>query len=287
MALTRSLLAGITALVVVQSAASGTFAAGGDIDIKRQPWSFSGVFGQYDQNQLQRGFQVYREVCSACHGLSRIAFRNLAEPGGPSFPRNAVEALAGEYEVDALPNEDGEVLKRPAKLSDHFPALFANEQEARATHNGALPPDLSVMAKARGVAYVGPWYIHPFQMLKDIVMAYQEGGADYMFALLTGYKDPPEGFELSEGMSYNAYYSGHQIAMAAPLSDEQVEYQDGTAPTVDNYSRDVAAFLSWSSDPTLDQRKQIGWQVLVFLLITCVLLYISKKRVWAGAKREG
>ena len=283
MVMTRSLVAATLALSLT---ATGAFAAGGDIEIKRNKWSFAGIAGHYDQNQLQRGFQVYREVCAACHGLDRIAFRNLAQPGGPAFPKDAVEALAKEYEVDALPNDEGEVEKRPAKLSDKFPPLYANEQAARATHNGALPPDLSIIAKARGVAYVGPWYYHPVAMAKDIVNGYQEGGADYLVALLTGYKDPPKGTEIGDGMSYNAYYPGHQIAMANPFSggDGQVEYQDGTPATVENYSKDVAAFLSWASDPSLNSRKQIGWQVLIYLLITSILLYIAKRRVWASAK---
>ena len=275
-----------TAALALSLSATGALAAGGDIEIKRNKWSFAGITGHYDQNQLQRGFQVYREVCAACHGLDRIAFRNLVQSGGPHFPKDAVEALAKEYEVDARPNDEGEVVKRPAKLSDNFPPLYANEQAARATHNGALPPDLSIIAKARGVAYVGPWYLHPWAMLKDMVNGYQEGGADYLVALLTGYKDPPKKIEMGDGMNYNAYYPGHQIAMANPFSggDGQVEYQDGTPATVANYAKDVSAFLSWTSDPSLDQRKQIGWQVLIYLLITSILLYIAKRRVWASMK---
>ncbi|MEM9355927.1 MAG: cytochrome c1 [Pseudomonadota bacterium] len=283
MVMTRSIGAAALALCLT---ATGVLAAGPAIDIKRNKWTFGGVAGHYDRNQLQRGFQIYREVCASCHGLDRIAFRNLVEKGGPEFPKDAVEALAKEYEVDDLPNQDGEVEKRPAKLSDNFPALYANEQEARAIHNGAYPPDLSVIAKARGVAYVGPWYLHPWAMLKDIVNGYQEGGADYLVALLTGYKEPPAGKEIGDGMNYNAYYAGNQIAMANPFSggDGQVEYQDGTPATVENYAKDVSAFLSWAADPTLNSRKQIGWQVLIYLLITSILLYIAKRRVWASVK---
>ncbi len=283
MVMTRSLVAAALALSLT---ATGALAAGPAIEIKRNTWSFGGVAGHYDRNQLQRGFQVYREVCAACHGLDRIAFRNLVQKGGPEFPKDAVEALAKEYEVDALPNEEGEVEKRPAKLSDNFPPLYANEQAARATHNGAYPPDLSVIAKARGVAYVGPWYLHPGAMFMDIVNGYQEGGADYLVALLTGYKEPPAGKEIGDGMSYNSYYPGNQIAMANPFSggDGQVEYQDGTPATVENYAKDVSAFLSWAADPTLNSRKQIGWQVLIYLLITSILLYIAKRRVWASVK---
>ena len=274
----------IAAAALACFTATGALAAGGEIEIKRNKWSFSGLFGHYDQNQLQRGFQVYREVCSSCHELNRIAFRNLVQPGGPEFPRDAVQALAKEYEVNGPPNDDGEPTKQPAKLSDRFPPLYDNENAARSIHNGALPPDLSVMAKARTVAYVGPWYLHPWVMLKDIVAGYQEGGADYIVALLEGYSDPPKGVELSEGMSYNKYFPGHQIAMADPLSDGQVEYQDGTPKTVANYAADVAAFLSWASDPTLNERKHIGWMVLLYLVITSILMYIAKRRVWASVK---
>ena len=283
MVMTRSMVAAAAALAMTATTA---LAAGGEVEIKRNKWSFGGMGGHYDKNQLQRGFQVYRDVCASCHGLARISFRNLVQKGGPQFPKDAVEALAKEYEVDALPNEEGEVVKRPAKLSDAFPPLYANDQAARAIHNGALPPDLSVMAKARGVAYIGPWYWHPWAMLKDIVNGYQEGGADYLVALLTGYKDAPAKMKMSDGMNYNDYYPGHQIAMANPFAggDGQVEYQDGTPATVENYAKDVAAFLSWASDPTLDQRKKMGWQVLLYLLITSILLYIAKRRVWGGVK---
>ncbi|MGI9410679.1 MAG: cytochrome c1, partial [Hyphomicrobiaceae bacterium] len=252
MVMTRSIIAGV-ALVL---SAAGALAAGGEVEIKRNKWTFGGLFGHYDQAQLQRGFQVYREVCSSCHGIDRIAFRNLVQPGGPAFPKDAVEALAKEYEVDAEPNDEGEIEKRPAKLADYFPPLYENEKAARSIHNGALPPDLSVIAKARGVPYVGPWYLHPWAMLVDIINGYQEGGADYVTALLTGYKEPPKGFELADGMNYNAYFAGHQIAMADPFAagEGSVEYQDGTPPTIENYAKDVSAFLSWASDPTLDER---------------------------------
>lgn len=275
---------GVAALAAGFSATS--HAAGGEgIKIDRQKWSFSGMTGTYDSQQLQRGFGVYKEVCAACHGLSRIAFRNLAQPGGPEFNEEQVKALAASYEVPDEPDDEGEVKPRPARLADRFPPLFANEKAARAAQNGALPPDLSVIAKARGVPYTGTWYAHPFAMAKDIVTAYQEGGADYLYALLTGYKEePPKGVKVPEGMNYNAAYPGHMIAMANPLSADLGIYNDGTPETAENYARDVAAFLSWASDPTLNQRKQMGWMVMIFLLITTVLLYVSKRRIWSGQK---
>lgn len=273
---------GVAALAAGFSATS--YAAGGGAKIERQKWSFSGMTGTYDSHQLQRGFGVYKEVCAACHSLSRIAFRNLAQPGGPAFNEEQVKALAASYEVPAEPDDEGEVKPRPARLADRFPPLYANEKAARAAQNGALPPDLSIIAKARGVAYTGSWYAHPFAMAKDIVTAYQEGGADYLYALLTGYKDAPKGTKVPDGLNYNAAYPGHMIAMANPLSADLGIYNDGTPETVKNYAKDVAAFLSWASDPTLNERKHMGWMVLIFLLITTVLLYISKRRIWAGVK---
>ncbi len=280
----RSIAVSLAFAVMATGFSTASLAAGEAIKIDRQKWSFSGIMGEYDSKQLQRGFGVYKEVCAACHGLSRIAFRNLAQPGGPEFNAEQVKALAATYEVPDEPNEDGEVNPRPARLADRFPPLYANEQAARASQNGALPPDLSVMAKARGVAYTGSWYAHPFAMLKDIVTAYQEGGADYLYALLTGYKAAPAGQKVPDGMNYNAAYPGHMIAMAAPLSDGLDIYNDGTPETADNYARDVAAFLSWTSDPTLNERKRSGWVVMVFLLITSILLYVSKRRIWASVK---
>lgn len=317
---TRTII--LATAAVVGLGVSTAFASEG-IDIKRNVWSFGGLTGQYDKEQLQRGFKVYKEVCSACHGLTRIAFRNLAQPGGPEFPEETLKAYVAEnFEVDQPPNDDGEVKKGPAKLSDRFPPLYPNEKAARAAQNGALPPDLSIIARARGVSYNGPWYLHPFAMGKDIVTGYQEGGADYIVALLTGYKQvpsyvrdehghlkpagtasgpntlkcvsiqhvegkPDECVKLAEGMHYNAAFPGHQIAMAFPFEgstpeDPRVKYDDGTKPTVEQYAKDVAAFLSWAADPTLDQRKQMGWLVMIYLLITAVLLYIAKRRLWSG-----
>ena len=280
----RSIAVSLTSAALAACLATVAHAAGGGVEIDRQKWSFSGITGTYDSQQLQRGFGVYKEVCSACHGLNRIAFRNLAQKGGPEFNVDQVKALAATYEVPDEPNDDGEVEPRPARLSDRFPPLFANEKAARAAQNGALPPDLSVIAKARTVAYTGSWYAHPFAMAKDIVTAYQEGGPDYLYALLTGYKDAPAGTEVPEGMSYNAAYPGHMIAMAAPLTPDLGIYTDGTPETVENYARDVSAFLAWASDPTLNQRKQAGWVAMIFLLITTILLYVSKRRIWSAVK---
>lgn len=250
-------------------------AAGGGIHIDRQDWSFSGPFGLFDKGQLQRGFQVYKEVCSGCHSINRVRFRNLVEPGGPEFPEEAVKALAAEwdFQVDAGPNDEGEIVNddgelftRPAVLSDAIPGPYKNDKQAQAAQNGALPPDLSLIAKARTTEYTGPVWYHPIHMLKDMVTAYQEGGADYLYALLTGYRSEAPAYKrddngrlvavpedevgssdvercasvvhaykpgekdvcttMQEGMNYNAAFGGHQIAMAPPLSDDAVEYKE-------------------------------------------------------------
>lgn len=298
--------------------ATVALAAGESADIARQKWSFAGFNGTFDRAQLQRGYQVYTEVCAACHGLSRISYRNLAEKGGPEFPEADVKALAAAAEVEDGPGEDGQMYKRPGRMADRLPQPYKNEQAARYAQNGAYPPDLSLITKARNVEYHGPLWYHPAAMLTDIARGYQEGGADYTYALLTHYADPPS-FQrnangklialkpgtkdpkaeqcvsveqvpgkpdvcnkLADGMHYNSSFPGSQIAMAPPLSDGRVAYTDGTPGTVSNYSKDVVAFLSWAADPSLEQRKRLGWQVMLYLAITALLLYIAKRRVWAG-----
>jgi ubiquinol-cytochrome c reductase cytochrome c1 subunit len=255
--------------------------------IERQHWSFGGVRGHFDRGQLQRGFKVYQEVCSTCHSLQRLSFRNLSEKGGPEFPEEGVKALiAKEYKVADVPNDAGKVLKRAARLSDAFPAVYSNEQEARATHNGALPPDLSVIAKARSVDTERPFYAVPLAMLKDIFITggYQEGGPDYIYALLTGYKDAPKTMKMSEGMHYNVVYPGYQIGMTPPLIAGAVKYTDGSPTTVDQYAKDVTAFLAWAADPKLEERKRMGLAVMLYLLVTTVLLFLAKQRLWSSVK---
>ena len=198
----------------------------------RQSWSFAGPFGRFDQAQLQRGFKVYREVCSACHSLHRVAFRNLSDPGGPSFSTGQVKALAEQYEVPGEPDEKGEVNPRKARPADFFPLVYPNDNAARAANNGAVPPDMSLLAKARGESPGFPGFIF------DVLRQYQEGGVDYIHALIAeGYlpdnEKPPEGVTIPEGLHYNKFFPGHAIAMPKPISDNQVEYTDGTPTTVD------------------------------------------------------
>lgn len=254
-------------------------AASEEPEIAKQPWSFSGVTGHYDRAQLQRGFQVYQEVCAACHGMRLLRYRNLGEPGGPEFSADAVKAIAAAVEVPDGPNDDGEMFERPGRPADAFRSPYANDNEARAVNGGALPPDLSVMAKARSIPTHAAFA--PLGWARDIIAGYQEGGPDYLHALMTGYEDAPEGTEMAEGMHYNAAFAGHQIAMPSPLSEDLVDYTDGSPKTVDQYSRDVSAYLMWAAEPKLEERKRLGLRVLIYLIILAVLLYLTKRLIWS------
>ena len=240
-----------------------------------QSWSFSGPFGTYDKAQLQRGLKVYKEVCSACHSMKLVPFRSLEELG---YNEEQVKAFSAEYEVQDGPNADGEMFTRKAGASDYFPSPFANPEAAAAANNGAAPPDFSLIAKARGVERGFPLFVF------DIVTQYAEGGPDYIHALLTGYgQTPPTGMEIAEGTHYNPYFiSGKSLAMAQPITDGQVTYDDGSPATVDQYTRDVAAFLMWTAEPHLDARKQAGFSVMIFLALFGAIVYLTKKKVWSG-----
>ena len=221
---------------------------------KSVSWSFGGVFGTFDRGASQRGLQVYTEVCSVCHGLRLLYYRNLSAIG---FSEAQVKEIAAAVEVTDGPDREGEMFDRPARPSDRFKSPFPNDNAARAVNNGALPPDLSLMTKARA------------------------GGADYLYSLLIGYRDEaPKGVEMSEGMSYNLYFAGHQIAMPPPLSDEQVEYADGTKATVDQMAKDVTTFLAWAAEPEMEERKRMGVKVLLFLLVLTGMLFAVKRKVW-------
>lgn len=272
--------------------ASPAFAAEGEhhFEYERQKWSFGGFLGHYDKAQLQRGFQVYQQVCANCHALSRVRWRNLTDAGGPEFPEDAVKKLAAEWPNRPLaePNDAGEttdkkgnLLTRPALLSDPILGPYRNDKEARAVQNGALPPNLSVIAKARDLHNGGFWLNHIGKMAVDIANGYQEGGPDYIYNLLTNYAEPPADMKMADGMNYNRAFPGNQLAMVPPLSkDNVVKYQDGSGSLEEN-AHDVAAFLEWAADPKLNERKAMGWQVLLYLFITSALLYIGKKRIWA------
>ncbi len=243
------------------------------IDPVEQNWSFAGPFGSYDKAQLQRGLKVYKEVCSACHSMKRVAFRTLEDLG---YNEEQVKAFAAEYEVQDGPNADGEMFTRKAVPSDYFPSPFANEAAAAAANNGAAPPDFSLIAKARGTIRGFPRFVF------DIFTQYAEGGPDYIYSLLTGYdQTPPEGMEIPEGTYYNPHFiAAKSLAMAKPISDDQVTYDDGSPQTVDQYARDVAAFLMWTAEPHLDTRKQTGFSVMIFLALFGAIVYLTKKKVW-------
>ncbi len=275
----------LTLALALGSAMPAAAAGDGHVHIDRQKWKFSGFLGTFDQGQLQRGFKVYVEACARCHGIKRIAFRNLTEASGPGFPEAAIKALAAKYPVDGEPNDQGKVVKRPAVLADTIPSPFKNDQEARATLNGALPPDLSLIAKARGIETNAPFYMVPVNMLRDIAAGYQEAGPDYIYALLMGYVTPKADVKVPDGMSYNSVFPGHLVAMPNPFAggDGLVKYDDGTPGTVENYARDITAFLAWAADPRLEERKRLGLLVMGYLLITALLLYLAKRRVWSKA----
>ncbi len=243
---------------------------------KQVEWSFAGLFGHWDQAQLQRGLLVYKEVCSACHSLKLVAFRNLADLG---YTNDQIKAFAAEYDVMDGPNDEGEMFERPGRPSDHFVGPYANDEEAKAANNGSLPPDFSLVTKARAPERGFPTFIF------DIFTMYAENGSDYIYSVLTGFTDPPAGVEVPEGGHYNPYFvADYKMAMAPPLEDELVEYTDGTPMTVDQYARDVTAFMMWAAEPTLVTRKAMGFKVMIFLFIFAVLLFFTKKRVWSSVK---
>ena len=269
----RSILFGAAAAVLLAS--SPALAAGGETPRpERMSWSFAGPFGMYDPGQLQRGFKVFKEVCAACHSANFFYFRNLAQEGGPAFSEAQAKQVASEYQITDGPNDAGDMFQRPGRLSDHWPAPFPNDNAARAANGGALPPDLSVIAKARSYHVGFPGFI------TDAFIQYQEHGVDYIHALLTGYVDAPADAHVQPGLHYNTYFPGHQIAMPKPISDGQVEYTDGAPQTVEQYSEDVSAFLMWLAEPHLDARKRMGFQVMIFLIVFAGLLYFTKKKVW-------
>ncbi|MBB4272493.1 cytochrome c1 [Rhizobium mongolense] len=241
---------------------------------REQDWSFAGPFGHYDKGQLQRGLKVYTEVCSACHSMSLVPFRMLGELG---YSEAQVKAFAANYDVQDGPDSAGEMFTRKAIPSDHFPSPYANAQAAAAANNGAAPPDFSLIAKARGITRGFPQFVF------DIFTQYQEGGPDYIYSLLTGYEEPPAGFQVPEGAHYNPYFNAAAaFAMPKPLSDDQVTYDDGTPQTVDQYSKDVSAFLMWAAEPHLEERKSTGFMVIVFLLIFSGLIFLTKRSVYAN-----
>lgn len=243
--------------LVVLLTASSAFASSDQKHPKQLIWNFDGATGTVDRQSAQRGFQVYKEVCSSCHSLRLLSYRNLEAIG---FSEAEVKAIAASATVKDGPNDAGDMFDRPGRASDKFVSPFANANAARASNGGALPPDLSLLAKAR------------------------PDGANYIYSILTGYENAPADFHLSTGMNYNPYFPGSQIAMAKPLSDDQVTYQDGTVASTDQMARDLVNFLQWAAEPEMEQRKQIGIKVMLYLGIFTVLFYLAKKRIWSRLK---
>ena len=252
----------ILSLIILFFGATYNSNAAEKIEYLKTDWSFKGLFGKFDRGALQRGYQVYTEVCSSCHSMKYLSYRNLSEKGGPEFTEVQAKAIAASFEVTDGPNQDGEMFTRPGKLSDKFVMPYENVKAAQAANGGAYPPDMSVLVKARG------------------------GGVDYIYSLLQGYEDPPIGMILDEGVHYNKYMYGKKIKMSNQLSDGLVEYSDGTQSTVEQMSKDVTTFLMWAAEPHLETRHQMGFKAIVYLIILTTLVYFSMKRIWSRIETE-
>ena len=232
------------------------------IDYLKTDWSFKGLFGKFDRGSLQRGYQVYTEVCASCHSMKYLSYRNLSEKGGPEFSEEAMKAIAASFEIKDGPNADGEMFTRPGKPSDKFAMPYENVKAAQAANGGAYPPDMSVLAKARS------------------------GGVDYIYSLLLGYEDPPSGVTLDDGVYYNKYMYGNKIKMSQPLMDDAVEYSDGTKATEEQMAKDVTTFLMWAAEPHLESRHKMGFKAILYLIILTILVYFSMKKIWSRIESE-
>ena len=232
------------------------------IDPIKVNWSFKELTGKFDRASLQRGFQVYKEVCASCHSMQYLSYRNLGEPGGPEFTLEEVKAIAASVEIEDGPDSQGEMFTRPGKPSDKFKSPYPNVEASTVANGGAYPPDMSVLVKAR------------------------PGGADYMYSVLMGYEEPPAGMKLDDGVYYNKYMIGQKIKMASPLSDGIVEYSDGTEASMDQMAKDVTTFLAWAAEPELEERHRVGFKVIIYLILLTVLVYLSMKKIWSRIDSE-
>ena len=232
------------------------------IDPIKVNWSFKELTGKFDRASLQRGFQVYKEVCSSCHSMEYLSYRNLGEPGGPEFTQEEVKAIAASVEIEDGPDSQGEMYTRPGKPSDKFKSPYPNVEASTAANGGAYPPDMSVLVKAR------------------------PEGADYMYSVLMGYEEPPAGMKLDDGVYYNKYMIGQKIKMASPLSDGIVEYSDGTEASMDQMAKDVTTFLAWAAEPELEERHRVGFKVIIYLILLTILVYLSMKKIWSRIDSE-
>ena len=252
----------ISSLIILLVGFSNNSYAAEKVEYLKTDWSFKGLFGKFDRGALQRGYQVYTEVCSSCHSMKYVSYRNLTEKGGPEFSEAQAKAIAASFEVTDGPNADGEMFTRPGKLSDKFVMPYENVKAAQAANGGAYPPDMSVLIKARG------------------------GGANYIYSLLQGYEDAPIGITLDDGVYYNKYMYGNKIKMANQLSDGLIEYGDGTEATIEQMSKDVTTFLMWTAEPHLEARHQMGFKAILYLTILTILVYFSMKRIWSRVETE-
>ena len=252
----------LTYLIFLLSIGSYQVNAAEKTNLLKVDWSFNGLFGKFDRGSLQRGYQVYSEVCAACHSMKYLSYRNLSEKGGPEFSIEQAKAIAASFEITDGPNADGEMFTRPGKLSDKFLMPYENDKAAQAANGGAYPPDMSVLAKARS------------------------GGADYIYSLLLGYEEAPSGMSLDDGVYYNKYMYGNQIKMSSPLSEDLIEYGDGTEASIEQMSKDVTTFLMWAAEPHLETRHQMGFKAIVYLIILTVLVYFSMKKIWSRVETE-
>jgi len=253
----NNLFGKIFLIIFIIGFSSSAYSEENKAEFIKNNWSFEGVFGTFDRASLQRGYQVYQEVCSGCHSAQHLSYRNLSEKGGPEFSLEEAKAIAAQFEVTDGPNEEGEMFTRQGRLSDKFVSPFPNVKVAAASNGGAYPPDMSVLVKAR------------------------KGGANYIYSLLLGYEEAPAGYELDDGVYYNKYMPGHRIMMAEPISDAAVEYSDGTETTKEQIAKDVTVFLVWAADPHLEARHRMGFKVFFYLIILLTLVYLSKQKVWS------
>ena len=252
----------LISIIILFCVTSANVISAEKVEYLKTDWTFKGLFGKFDRASLQRGYQVYTEVCAACHSMKYLSYRNLSEKGGPEFSVAQAKAIAASFEVTDGPNSDGEMFNRPGKLSDKFVMPYENVKAAEAANGGAYPPDMSVLVKARG------------------------GGVDYIYSLLQGYEEAPSGMILDEGVHYNKYMYGNKIKMSAPLSDGIVEYSDGTNASVEQMSKDVTTFLMWAAEPSLEARHQMGFKAILYLIILTTLVYFSMKRIWSRVETE-
>ena len=242
-------------LILLLTSFTSLFAS--DKELIKVDWSFKGMTGKFDRSSLQRGYQVYNEICASCHSMDLLSYRNLGEKGGPEFSIDQVKAIAASFEVTDGPDSQGEMFTRPGRPSDKFVSPYPNVQASTAANGGAYPPDMSVLVKAR------------------------KGGADYIYSVLMGYEEAPQDFELEDGVYYNRYMGGNKIKMAKPLLEGSVTYIDGTEATESQMAMDVTTFLTWASEPHLEARRQIGLKVIMYLIILTILVYLSMRRLWS------